>query len=80
MARIYTALGNKDEAFRWLEAGYQEREALMVTLHTESYGPMSCVLTGAYRSCPAVRIFRRKRNGSMVITTPALRSLATYHL
>lgn len=32
VARIYTALGSKDEAFRWLEIGYRGREALMVFL------------------------------------------------
>jgi hypothetical protein len=32
VARIYTALGNKDEAFHWLETGYREHEALMVFL------------------------------------------------
>ena len=35
VARIYSALGDKDEAFRWLEVGYREHEALMVTLKTD---------------------------------------------
>jgi len=35
MARICVALGQKDEAFRFLEAGYQERAALMVLLKTD---------------------------------------------
>jgi hypothetical protein len=29
IARIYAALGQKDEAFRWLETGWQERVAWM---------------------------------------------------
>jgi hypothetical protein len=28
-------VAQKDEAFRWLEAGYREHEALMVTLKTD---------------------------------------------
>jgi len=31
-ARIYTALGNPDEAFRWLNTGYCERAPWMVLL------------------------------------------------
>ena len=35
LARIYAALGMKDEALRWLETGYRERAALMVCLKTD---------------------------------------------
>jgi len=35
LARIYAALGKKDEALRWLETGYRERAALMVCLKTD---------------------------------------------
>jgi hypothetical protein len=32
IARIYTVLGNKDEAFVWLEKAYDERSAYLVNL------------------------------------------------
>jgi hypothetical protein len=35
VARIYTALGKKDEALRWLETAYGEHAALMVFLKTD---------------------------------------------
>lgn len=35
LARIYAALGKKDEALGWLETGYRERAALMVCLKTD---------------------------------------------
>jgi TolB-like protein/Flp pilus assembly protein TadD len=35
LARIYAALGKKDEALGWLETGYRERTALMVCLKTD---------------------------------------------
>jgi len=35
VSATYAALGNKDEALRWLETGYRERAALMVCLKTE---------------------------------------------
>jgi TolB-like protein/Tfp pilus assembly protein PilF len=36
-AIVYAGLGNKDEAFDWLEKGYQERAAVMVRLNIEPY-------------------------------------------
>jgi TolB-like protein/Tfp pilus assembly protein PilF len=35
VARIYAALGKKEEALRWLETGYRARDAWMVFLKTE---------------------------------------------
>jgi tetratricopeptide (TPR) repeat protein len=35
-ARIYTALGKKDEALHWLETGYKNRAEWMVLLKTEA--------------------------------------------
>jgi tetratricopeptide (TPR) repeat protein len=36
-AQIYTALNEKDEAFRWLEAAYAERSALMAYLKVDPW-------------------------------------------
>jgi hypothetical protein len=35
VAGIYTALGNKDQAFHWLERGYAEREDFMAMLKVD---------------------------------------------
>jgi len=35
IARVYVALGDNDEAFRWLETSYLERAAWMVTLNVD---------------------------------------------
>ena len=55
VARIYTALGSKDEAFRWLEIGYQGREALMVFLKIDPR-------LDALRSDPRFRDLLRRMN------------------
>jgi len=34
-ARVYAALGNKDEAFQWLETGYMQRAEWMVLLKVD---------------------------------------------
>ncbi len=34
-ARIYAYLGDKDQAMRWLEEGYKEREIIISTLNTD---------------------------------------------
>ena len=36
VSRIYSALGQKDEAFRWLETSYRERTTNMIYLQTDS--------------------------------------------
>ncbi len=36
VSRIYGALGQKDEAFRWLETAYRERATNMIYLQTDS--------------------------------------------
>ena len=41
MAMIYTAMGDKEEAFRWLELGRQQRDGWMVYLAVEpAYDPL----------------------------------------
>ena len=35
VARIYAAMGDKDEALRWLETAYKERAAWMVVLKVD---------------------------------------------
>jgi len=35
IGRIYTALGQKDEAFHWLETAYAQRENWMVLLKVD---------------------------------------------
>ncbi len=34
LARIYTCLGDTDQALKWLEAAYDERESQMIFLNT----------------------------------------------
>lgn len=38
IAAIYTALGDKNEAFNWLQRGYNERDDYMIYLKTEPWG------------------------------------------
>ena len=42
-AQIYTALTEKDEAFRWLEAEYAERSALMAYLKVDPGSRISMI-------------------------------------
>jgi len=44
IAAFYAELGNKDEAFRWLETAYQERDGQgMIALKTDfAYDPLRC--------------------------------------
>jgi tetratricopeptide (TPR) repeat protein len=35
IARLYVGLGETDAAFRWLETAYQERDALVLLLHSD---------------------------------------------
>jgi predicted Zn-dependent protease len=51
VARIYAALGNKDEALRYLENGYQERAAFMIWLKIDPRFLTTYALTRASRSC-----------------------------
>jgi hypothetical protein len=37
IATIYAGLGNKDEAFRWLEKGYEEHSASMPYLAVDPF-------------------------------------------
>jgi hypothetical protein len=37
IAAMYAELGNKDQAFRWFETAYQERDRLLLNLKTD-YG------------------------------------------
>jgi TolB-like protein/Tfp pilus assembly protein PilF len=37
VAEVYTRLGEKDEAFRWLQRAYDERDAAMVFLNVEPF-------------------------------------------
>jgi len=36
LALVYTGLGNKDQAFAWLEMGYQERSVMMTALKSDA--------------------------------------------
>jgi serine/threonine-protein kinase len=35
IARLYVGIGETDEAFRWLETAYGERDALVLLLHID---------------------------------------------
>lgn len=37
IAALYVALGDKEQAFAWLEKAYQQRDVLLMTLNIESY-------------------------------------------
>jgi TolB-like protein/DNA-binding winged helix-turn-helix (wHTH) protein/Flp pilus assembly protein TadD len=38
IAGVYAALGDKDQAFKWLQQGYAERDDYMIYLRTEPWG------------------------------------------
>jgi hypothetical protein len=41
LAEIYTALGDKDEAFRWLEAAYEQRNGYLPGMgHNPFFAPL----------------------------------------
>ena len=50
VARIYMALGKKEDAFRWLETGHAEHAAMMTFLKVDP-SSQNCRLSLASRIC-----------------------------